>query len=343
MIRWLWATFAFLALSGPAAAAAPTPLFASDDMIRITITGSLRALSGERGRQSGAQAGSLALAGAAPETHAIRLSARGLTRRQRDICQFPPLRVEFAQPPAAGSLFAGQRRLKLVTHCRDSASFQKHVLTEYAAYRLYNRLTPMSYRVRLAAIDYVDENGRSLGTRPGFFIEDVDDVAARNGAREAGVGDRIAPSRLEPEAGGRLAMFQYMIGNLDWSMIAGPEGDGCCHNSRLIAPAGGTALVPVPYDFDFSGLVDAPYAVPPDAIRVSSVRVRRYQGFCRHNAEARSFAVDLRGRRGEIEAEIGAVPGLDRRAAASAIAYLGGFFDRIATDQGIEEVLRSCA
>ena len=95
----------------------------------------------------------------------INLQLRGITRRTSEICDFAPLRVDFTAAPPATSVFAGQRRLKLVTHCRNSASFQQYVLLEYAAYRLYNLLTPRSFRVRLANITYQGDDGRPIAQR----------------------------------------------------------------------------------------------------------------------------------------------------------------------------------
>jgi hypothetical protein len=97
----------------------------------------------------------------------ISLSLRGLTRRAADVCDFPPLRVRFTGAPPPQSLFAGQKSLKLVTHCRNSASFQQYLLLEYSAYRMYNLLTPRSFRVRLANIDYRDADGRPIISRGG--------------------------------------------------------------------------------------------------------------------------------------------------------------------------------
>ena len=101
--------------------------------------------------------------------------------------------------------------------------------------------------------------------------------------------NHISASQLDPDAAARFAVFEYMISNLDWAMTAGQPGQDCCHNSRLAGrPGTATGLVGVPYDFDYSGLVDAPYAVPPDGIHVSNVRVRRYRGFCAHNEQAQA-------------------------------------------------------
>lgn len=324
------------------AAVTARPLFAGQDSIRLTIRGPISQLARST-RSRAPQAAILTVAGPAPETLAITLAPRGITRLKRDVCQFPPLRVEFPAPPPAGSLFAGQRRLKLVTHCRSSPSFQQHLLLEYAAYRLYNVLTEASFRVRLAAIDYVDDRGATT-SRLGFFIEDHRDLAQRNGMQRPEVGDRIATSRLSAPDSARLALFEYMIGNLDWSIHAGPPGERCCHNSRLIARSGPASaeLVAVPYDFDFSGLVDAPYAVPPDEIPVASVRSRHYRGYCRHNAQVPAAAAELRAARPALAATLASVPLLEERTRRKAADYLDGFFRDIADEAKIRSMLRTC-
>lgn len=336
-MKWLWG--AILLLSAPAAQAGP--LFESDAPIRITIKGPIGTIARTAAKSTEPRDAVLTLANPV-ETHAIRLSPRGISRRKGDICEFPPLRVEFAQPPGATSLFAGQRRLKLVTHCRPSEAFQQHLLLEYSVYRLFNQVTPLSYRARLATVEYVEPSGKAVTTRWGFFIEDLDEAAKRNGLKEARVGDRVLASQLEPQQAARIALMQYMIGNLDWSMRAGPAGEGCCHNSRLLAGPGG-ALVPIAYDFDYSGLVDAPYAVPPEQFSIGSVRTRVYQGYCRHNAAALAAAADLRAKRGAIESVFGQVPGMSERTKSRSLAYLSGFFKDIATDQAMQgQVLKKC-
>ena len=338
---------AFAGTAGPTGAAAPEPakpLFASDEIIRITINGPVDMIAKAPEESQATYPGTLTVAGTS-EALPIQLAQRGITRRKGDVCQFPPLRVTFSQPSPATSVFAGQRRLKLVTHCRASEGFQQYVLMEYATYKLYNQLTPLSFRARLAKIDYIDAAGRPITSRIGFFLEQVDDVARRNGMREAKIGARIAVTRLSPADSGRVGMFEYMIGNLDWAMQAGPPGDDCCHNNPLIGESGGSSplLVPVPYDWDFSGLVDTPYATAPDSINVTSVRQRRYRGFCRHNGEARAAIADARARQAPLMATFAAEPGMDPRTVKKASAYLGGFFADIATDASVEaKLIKTC-
>src|SRR2546429_2372047 len=118
----------------------------------------------------------------------------------------------------------------------------------------------------------------------------------------------------------RSTLFPYTtlfrsISNLDWAMTAAPAGADCCHNARLMGAKGvtgaSTGLIPVPYDFDYAGLVNAPYAVPPDGIHVANVKVRRYRGFCAHNEEAKAFLTQISTRRDSLMAILNETPQLE--------------------------------
>jgi hypothetical protein len=336
------ATFSILSWANCAIAAdTPKPLFAGDDVLSLTLSGPLDTMS--RDVAAKPVPGLLKVGGAAPETLPVTLSVRGITRRRKEICSFPPLRVEFAEKPGPASIFKGQKRLKLVTHCQRAERYQQYVLLEYTAYRLYRALTPESFNVRLAKIDYVGEDGRALTTRLGFFVEDVDDVAKRNGQERLRGVKQISSSQLDPAAAARYAVFEYMISNLDWAMTAGPVGEDCCHNARLAGMKGATTgLIPLPYDFDYSGLVNAPYAVPPDSIRVANVRVRRYRGFCQHNDQAQAFAADLLTRRASLFAILNQTPQIEDRTRQTAVSYLGDFFDEIGSPPKMADLMKTC-
>jgi hypothetical protein len=339
--KWLIGLAAVAAPAAVSAQPTDTPLFASDTPIRITIQGPIGVIARGAEDSTTPRDATLTLTGTA-QAYPIRLSARGITRRLKETCSFPPLRVEFTQPPAKDSLFAKQKRLKLVTLCRSSEGYQQHVLLEYAAYRIFNLITPLSYRARLATVDYAEPNGKVSTTRWGFFLEDLNDAAKRNGTTEAQVSNRILASQINPAQAGRVALFEYMIGNLDWSMRAAPQGEACCHNTKLIVGPGGT-MVPLPYDFDYSGLVDAPYAIPPEGFSIKNVKSRVYQGYCRFNVKALAAAAEFRARRPAIEAMFGQIPGMSAGTRTKALSYLGGFFDQIATDDSVRgKVLKKC-
>jgi len=336
----LLAIFALL-IAAPVAAQQPKPLFVANDVINITIKGPISTLM--RNRASANLPGSLL--SPTGETLPILLSVRGITRRTSDVCGFPPLRVQFATAPPPTSIFAGQRRLKLVTHCQDNASFQQYVLLEYTAYRMYNQLTPLSMRARLANVTYIQDDGRPVTTRLGYFLEESSDIARRNGLKEIHAPDRIPETTLSPIDAARYALFQHMIANHDWSMRAGPAGEDCCHNARLIGRGGiasGT-VVPIPYDFDFSGFVSAPYATPPDVLHIDSVRQRVYRGYCIHNAQAAVVAAQMRAARPQMMAMIAETPGLIDKTRARAAAFVDQFFALIATDADTQsKVLKRC-
>jgi hypothetical protein len=339
------AAFSILTWANPVRAAdGPKPLFAGDDVLSLTLTGPFGAIS----RKSGAKPVSavLKVGGAAPETLPVTLSARGITRRREDICSFPPLRVQFTQKPGPSSLFKGQKHLKLVTHCQRPADYQQYLLLEYAAYRLYRALTPESFNVRLAKIDYAGTDGHVLTTRLGFFIEDIDDVAKRNGQQRLKGVHRISASQLDAAAAARFAVFEYLISNLDWAMTAGAAGEDCCHNSRLLGPEGvsgaSTGLIPVPYDFDETGLVNVPYAAPPDGIRVANVQVRRYRGFCAHNEEAKAFLAEISTRRDSLMAILNQTPEMTDRTRRDAAGYLGDFFQTAGSTAKVADLMKVC-
>ena len=328
------------AVSAPPAAQQSDPLFASSEPIHIVIQAPIPTLA--RNRSSDA-----AIAGTLTDPSGqqlpISLSLRGITRRSADICQFPPLRVQFGAAPPTSSLFAGQKKLKLVTHCRNDPGFQQYVLLEYAAYRMYNLLTPHSFRVRLANIDYRDSGGAPIVSRVGYFIEDLGDVAKRNGMKQTHAPDRFEMTYLNPTDAGRYALFQHMLANHDWSMRAGPAGKDCCHNAELIGPMAAGSVIPIPYDFDFSGYVSAPYATPPDVLKIDNVRQRFYRGYCAHNEGVLAAARQMREMRPRMIAAITSTPGLDARTQARAVAFLDPFFNDISSDVAVTaKVLKHC-
>ena len=194
-----------LALAAPTVASAeakpPTRLFAEDQPIKVTLRGPISAVASTPSTQRTARPATLELVAPVAETHAIQLSPRGRTRRQKERCTFPPLRVEFAAKPAKTSFFERQKRLKLVTHCRPSAQHQQYVLLEYAAYRMFNALSPHGLRARLGTFDYVETNGKTVASRLGFFTEDPDDAASRNDLKTATVGPLVRAAQLDPATG----------------------------------------------------------------------------------------------------------------------------------------------
>ena len=322
-------------------AQASSPLFASNDPIHLVMTAPFGTVV--RNRALGTTITGT-LVDPAGQTLPVSLSVRSTTRRNSEVCDFPPLRVAFAGKPPPGSLFAGQGKLKLVTHCGSGSGAQQYELLEYSAYRMLNQLTPRSFRVRLASIDYRDGDGRPMFTRYGFFIEELKDVARRNGLRPLRTQATIPVQYLNPSDSARYALFEHMIANHDWSMRAATAGQECCHNAEMVGVMAPGGASPIPYDFDYSGFVGAPYAVPPEQMSISSVKQRFYRGYCAHNAQAIAAAQQFRAAQPQILGVLAQTPGLEAGTQRRAASFLNGFFADIATDRDVTaKVLKRCA
>ena len=164
------------------------PLFSSLEPFDVTITADFKAVQRDRNVDSKKlYPGTLSIVtgGVAGPAIPIQLRTRGNVRRNTRTCGFAPLRLEFPKDQLKGTIFEGQRAVKLGTHCQDADVFQQYMLKEYLASRLLNTVTPRSLRVRLAHVTYTDTAaGKKPYTMLGIFYEDADDMAKRMEARE---------------------------------------------------------------------------------------------------------------------------------------------------------------
>ncbi|MDH3643956.1 MAG: hypothetical protein OES38_17760 [Gammaproteobacteria bacterium] len=334
------------AYAEPAADAPPADerLFDGNETIVLELRAPLNSLMSDRHGKSAYRPAQLrhfrdSDSEQAAVTVPVEVRTRGKTRRRKDYCAFPPLRLRFGDG-ADGTLFAGQRSVKLVTHCHDKDSYEQYVLLEYLAYRAYNQLTERGLRARLVRMNYVHSNGRPRTTRHGILLEDWRAAAARNGLRSDDVNGAVNIDKLSSADANRVAVFQYMIGNQDWSVLWPEPDESCCHNVKpLLAPEG--LVVPLPYDFDFSGIVNAPYATARGG--GSNVRMRRYGGLCATQGELAAALPPFVERKEAIYALYRNQPELSARRLRSALNYLDGFYRLIDDPQQVDRrMIRRC-
>jgi len=354
MLRTLTAVLALAlaALAAPAAFAeaadaprGPDPLFAEDAPLRITLRGPLDSLAKDKSEEPEYRPGKLLYTEADGRQMEldIGLQTRGHSRRRKDVCTFPPLRVDLPKKKTLdGTLFEQQGKLKLVTFCRPTDRHQQFLLKEFTAYRLFNHLTDASFRVRLLEIDYVDaDRGDATVTRWGFFIEDKKRLGKRLGypLREP---ISIEREQLEPTHASRIELFNFLLGNTDYSLVAAGPGRECCHNSVLLEQPDGRFMT-VPYDFDMTGFVDPPYQQVSPELRISNVRHRLFRGFCREGDVTRQTVNELIAERANLLEIVRAEPRLDARARDKAIAYLESGFEMLEDPKELERrVLTAC-
>jgi hypothetical protein len=254
----------------------------------------------------------------------IQIETRGRSRLSRDVCEFPPLRLDFAKESRESTLFRGIAELKLVTHCNSERDFEQNVVLEYLLYRSYALLTEHHFRVRLLHVRYVDPGEKKPRfERAGFVIEDAANLAKRIGAERVKA-TRIDRTALDPISARRVEMFYYMVGMTDFSLVANADG-GCCHNARAFRLPSGLIAV-VPYDFDQTGVVNPPYAIPAPGLGIQRVTQRVFRGRCRAPEEHRAAIDELVARRAEITALFEAEARLNAQRRKRALDFLGRFY-----------------
>jgi hypothetical protein len=331
-------------LAGPAASpvsaqdaetAKPPKLFSSEETLRITLTAPWGELQ-KKDKYQGTYPAKLQYTDPSlgPTTLDLTVARRGIKRQEA--CRFPPIRLRFEKEAVKGTTFRGEKSLKMVTHCEKSKGFDNYYILEMIAYQMYNLLTDYSFRVRPLEVTYVDsDGGKSDEGRFAFLIEDDSDVAKRNGLKKLDT-DRVSHKRLEPEVTTQFALFQYMIGNVDWAAIRGPDPEECCHNVKLIAPeplGDDDWIIPVPYDFDSAGIVDAKYAAPPEGLRIDDVTQRLYRGYCIHNSLLDGARNKVLAQESAIMALINNDSRLDAKSKKKAGRFMEDFFET-ARDSG---------
>ena len=304
------------------------PLFAADSVLHVTLEAPINTIVRERSvdQQYPAKLRYTNEDGSVVEVP-VRVRARGNFRRDPANCTFPPIRLRFRRSDVEGSLFEGLRRVPLVTHCRRGNRFEQGVLREYMAYRILNEVTNRSLGVRVLRITYIDTEGRQRDIESfAFAIEHRNRLATRSGVPVLEI-PRTKVALLDPEYLNLTSLFQFLIGNTDFSPIQAAPGERCCHNHRLF---GGDALKPpqysVPYDFDMTGIVNLPYAAPNPRFNIRSVRQRLYRGRCVNNEKIPGSIQTFQEKRASILALVDELPGATRRTRDSLRDYVNGFY-----------------
>lgn len=303
---------------------ASPPLFDAVTPLAITFSTDLRRIRGDKDTNAPWRG---AVVSYASDTGRITLPVKARTRgiwRLKN-CSFPPLRLEFPAKAAKGTVFQHLGKPKLVNYCKDNDTYEQYVLQEFQLYRVYQLLTPVSYRVRLLRVAYVDSaSGRTDATRYAFLAEDPERLARRlDGAVLKAEG--ATASDLDPEVLALAYLFQFMIGNTDFSFNRQ-------HNTQLVATKDGRYL-PTVYDFDYAGAVNAAYATPDPSLHIRRVRDRKFRGYCAISAEYPKLLPLFQAKKSAIYAlysdEIGRL--IDAGRVRETLSYFDEFYEMIAT------------
>lgn len=314
----------------------PAPLFSSEEMLRMTIVMDVKAVLRDVGDDRREHPAEIIYHADGKEiTVPLKVRTRGHFRRDPMNCDFPPLRLNFAKETSANSMFEGQDKLKLVTHCRTRGNkHEQNVLKEYLAYRIYNHFTEESYRVRLVEMAYADSKGKKDTLyKMGFLIEPTSQLLKRCGCEKVDI-PNVRPDQCDRTKTNIMAVFQYMIGNTDWSIPAG-------HNVILMRSHFSQPPVAVPYDFDWCGLVDAVYAVPNPILGIENVKVRLFRGYCRTEEEFEQGFQEFRNCEEEIYRLVGSIPRLAEQEQKKISRYLDYFYKTINNPRSVQSEIHN--
>lgn len=265
----------------------------------------------------------------------IKVRARGNFRRT--FCEFPPLLLNFRVSDTLGGEFRGIDKMKLVPHCKPA--FENLILREYLAYKLYNVLTDYSLRVRLLEIEYIDTHKKSKPIKEyGFAIEPYEHFEKRTRSREVGL-TNLTQKYIHPDVMDRVAIFNFMIGNTDWSV---PNQ----HNVQVFTQFNTTEPslgMLVPYDFDHSGLVNAYYAAPFKELPIETVRDRMYLGICREKEAYQDALREFAEKKEALYQVIRDFEFLPERSKKDMINFLNGFYSKFDRwDTIVSDMMQTC-
>jgi len=266
------------------------------------------------------------------EKHDLKIKPRGKFRRR--VCNFPPIKLNFSKDRLMERGYTAEYdKLKLVTHCLDDkAAGKENVAREYLAYQLYQQLTEKSYRTQLMKITYVDSKDRvSRIKRYGFVLEDTDEMAHRAGGKECEECRGLPASEYIRADENLMAVFQYMVGNADYDL-------DMMRNVKMVRSYLDNAVIPVPYDFDFAGLVDPSYAIPNSDYGLVSVKQRVFLGHKVDSNQLKTTLALFEERRPKLESTVDDCPLLSRSERQEVLRYLNTFFaESDAILQGVPE------
>lgn len=329
MKRFTTLVFCIIFQAGFLQLSAQTTLFQSDEVLSLTLTADWGAVQEDRGSRPVYHDAVLSYEGSEGELMevSVKVKARGNYRKDPFLCQFPPLRMKFSKHEEHPAPFNGQRKLKMVTHCASD----EYILREYYLYKLYQMFTDASFLVRLARIEYVDSEGEiETSTHYSFFIESEKHMAERVGGIAIDEDILVESEEVSPKDLLRVHMFNYMIANQDF-VVADRQNVKIITNPEM----GGRPIV-VPYDFDWSGLVDASYTLQTSK---SAYEARqRYKKLCVSEADIEETIAIFQEKRDAIEALYEESPYLSDESVSYTLKNLKSFFKTINKSKNIQAV-----
>jgi hypothetical protein len=309
-------------------------LFESDELLEVTLSFDLTAFQ-KKSDRAGTYDGTLIINPGQMDSVSRKVTVRYRGENRFQTCFFPPIQIIFKKSVYSVADTGKFKKVKLVTHCMPGSASDDLVLREYLVYKLYNVMTDTSYRVRLLRITYIDTGKKKKPiTQFGIFIEPDNILAARTNSTVVKT-ENLNQSHIIPAVMDRVAIFNYMIANWDWSV---PKQ----HNITVIKSKSAiqTGLgIAVPYDFDLCGVVNADYSAPAPEMGLTSSRDRKFAGICREKPTIEAELKYFREKKDKLYSVVNELPHFNQRSKKDIMVFLDDFFDKLEKQRDIDYLI----
>ncbi|MFK7933798.1 MAG: hypothetical protein AB8G22_09820 [Saprospiraceae bacterium] len=258
----------------------------------------------------------------------VKVKTRGKFRSLN--CDNPPLKIKYPKKALAARNLNDLNEFKLVYPCKSNKAYQRYVLKEYLVYKFYNLLTDNSLRVQLVNLSLKDSLQQIAPiSAKGFLIEHREELIHRLGAKMSDV-KCMRPVQISPHDYTIMQVFQFFIGNTDWLLPT-------CKNTEVISWEDGT-MVPIPYDFDFSGMVNAVYATPDPIFGMGTITDRYFLGHKKKMEDLLPIFDLFKAKKAELLATVANFEYLPKSDRNQMIRYINSFYKILDNSKRMERV-----
>ena len=321
-----------------------SPLFASDEPYKGVLTAPILEAYGQKKQEDRLYFDGYWSQKNGEETERVSVKIRTRGNYRRRNCTLPPLMLNFKKKEVETTLLEGQDKLKLVSPCKRGEAYQQLIYLEYLAYQLFALYSDYHFRTRLVEVAYVDTGNKDKRWQTTNFLLEDDKAMAERYELELKKIPYTMRVQMDMAQTAIVEVFQYMIGNVDYSTLLSPEGEHCCHNVKLLSSEGAdTGILPVAYDFDSSGFINAPYATLPANIPIKRITTRYFNGWCKEDRRYKDAIALMISHKEAAVALFENSPLLNKTYRKRALGYLQSSYDRISDEDSVrKEILEHC-
>ncbi|MBK6950063.1 MAG: hypothetical protein IPH16_20110 [Haliscomenobacter sp.] len=307
-------------------------LLAANEVLEIELTTDLQLLRDQKNTNE-YQPATLSYAVGKKQTESWEIKIRSRGKFRRRVCVFPPLKLNFPKGQLKEKGLSGEEdELKLITHCVEGDPGKDYLMREFLIYKLFEKLSPVFIRVHLAKVKYIDPVTGEKINAWGILVDDEKALERRYQADLCEDCFSLPKENFKKDQLCLVFLFEYLISNTDWSV-------SMVRNLYLLRPKDGSGALLIPYDFDFSGFVNASYARPTSAFKQTKIRERLFLGTELSDEEIKPAIELFRSKRKELETVIREFRYLSGESKIDLLDFLDGFY--LSMGQGIKRPSQS--